>query len=103
MSATFPQEGSTSSATLAAGLGVASTVDTASAAAKVHTLKFVAVGTGQHNTGHNTFVATDIERHKGQVVGFDTLSGRYNVHTHKAFIRVAAARKGTALCGGDPG
>ena len=89
--------GIASAATVAAGVGVASTVDTASAAPKVHTLKFVAVQTGQHRTGHNTFVGTDIERHKGQVVGFDTISGRFNVHTHEAFIRVAAARRGGLL------
>ena len=82
---------------VAAGLGVATTVDTASAAAKVHTLKFVATQTGQHNTGNGTFVGTEIERHHGKVVGYDTLSGKFNVQTHTAFIRVAAARKGGLL------
>jgi hypothetical protein len=89
--------GIASTATVAAGLGVATTIDTASAAAKVHTLKFVAVGTGSHNTGNNTFVGTDVERHHGTVVGYDTLSGKFNINTHKVFIRVAVARKGGLL------
>jgi hypothetical protein len=83
--------------TVATGLGVATTVDGASAAPRIHTLKFVATTTAQHGTGHGTFVGTEIERHKGKFVGYDTLSGKYNFHTQKAIIHVAAARPGGLL------
>jgi hypothetical protein len=82
---------------VAAGLGVASTVDTASAAATVHTLKFVATQTAQRNTGHGTFVGTEVERHKGTFVGYDTLSGKFNIHTHRAILHVAVSRPGGLL------
>ena len=82
---------------VAAGLGVASTVDTASAAATVHTLKFVATQTAQRNTGHGTFVGTEVERHKGTFVGYDTLSGKFNIHTQRAILHVAVARPGGLL------
>jgi hypothetical protein len=84
-------------ATVATGLGVATTVDSASATAKVHHLKFVAIRTGEHKTGHGTFVATDVNRHHGKIVGYDTLSEKFNFHTHRAFVRVAVSRKGGLL------
>jgi hypothetical protein len=84
-------------ATVATGLGVATTVDGASASGKVHHLKFVAVSIAQHNTGPRTFVAAEVNRHHGKVVGYDTFSGKFNVHTHKAFLRIALSRKGGLL------
>jgi hypothetical protein len=89
--------GIASAATVATGLGVATTVDGASAATQVHHLKFVVVPTASHGTGHGTFVGTDVNRHHGKVVGYDTISGKFNFHTHKAFIRVAISRKGGLL------
>jgi hypothetical protein len=89
--------GVASAATVATGLGVATTVDGASAAAKVHHLKFVAVSTAGHGVGPRSFVGTDVNRHHGKVVGYDTVSGKFNRHTHKAFIRVAVSRKGGLL------
>jgi hypothetical protein len=89
--------GVASAATVAAGLGVATTVDGASAATKVHHLKFVVDPIAQHNTGPRTFVATEANRHHGKVVGYDTISGKFNLKTHRAFIRVALSRKGGLL------
>ena len=80
-------------ATVAAGLGVAITVDGASAASKVHHLKFVAVTIGEHNTGHFTFVSTEVNRHHGKVVGYDTSSEKFNFHTQKPFLWVVGANR----------
>jgi hypothetical protein len=91
-----------SAATVATGLAVATTVDTASATAptaKAHHLKFVAIQTGSHGVGPRSFVGTDVNRHHGKVVGYDTISGKFNRHTHKAFLRVALSRKGGLLFG----
>jgi hypothetical protein len=89
--------GVASAATVATGLGVATTVDSASASGKVHHLKFVVDPIAQHSTGPRTFVATEANRHHGKVVGYDTISGKFNVQTHRAFIRVALSRKGGLL------
>jgi hypothetical protein len=89
--------GVASAATVATGLGVATAVDTASATTKVHHMKFVTIPTGGHSPGPRTFVGTEVNRHHGKVVGYDTLSAKFNVHTHKAFVRVAISRKGGLL------
>jgi hypothetical protein len=94
--------GVASAATVATGLGVATTVDGASAtaqapSAKAHHLKFVVVSLADHGTGRYTFVGTDVNRHQGKVVGYDTVSGKFNIHTGKAFLRVAVSRKGGLL------
>jgi hypothetical protein len=94
--------GVASAATVATGLGVATTVDGASATAnaptaKAHHLKFVVTPTAQHGTGRYTFVGTDVNRHQGKIVGYDTFSGKFNIHTGKAFLRVAISRKGGLL------
>ena len=92
--------GVASAATVATGLGVATTLDTASATAptaKAHHLKFVAMRTAGHSTGPRTFVGTEVNRHHGKIVGYDTLSAKFNVHTRTAFVRVAISRKGGLL------
>jgi hypothetical protein len=91
--------GVASAATVATGLGVATTVDGASAAARVHHLKFVAIGIAEHRVGPRSFVGTEVNRHHGKVVGYDTLSGKFNFHTQSAFVRVALSRKGGLLFG----
>jgi hypothetical protein len=89
--------GVASAATVATGLGVATTVDGASAAAKVHHLKFVGIQTAAHQVGPRSFVGTDVNRHHGKTVGYDTFSEKFNVHTQRAFLRVAVSRKGGLL------
>jgi hypothetical protein len=93
--------GVASAATVATGLGVATTVDSASASGKVHHLKFVVDPIAQHSTGPRTFVATEANRHHGKVVGYDTISGKFNVQTHRAFIRVALSPGRSALRAGQ--
>jgi hypothetical protein len=92
--------GVASAATVATGLVVATTLDTASATAptaKAHHLRFVAVQTASHGVGPRSFVGTDVNRHHGKVVGYDTFSGKFN--HGKAFLRVAISRKGGLLFG----
>jgi hypothetical protein len=82
---------------VAAGVGGASMAGTASAAPVVHTLKFASITTASHSVGKTTFVGSDVDRRKGKVIGYDSLSGKFNVHTHTATIDVAAAFKGGIL------
>jgi hypothetical protein len=94
--------GVASAATIATGLGVATTVDGASAAAKAptakaHHLRFVAVSTAGHRVGPRAFAGTEVNRHHGKIVGYDTISARFNFHTNKAFVRVAISRRGGLL------
>jgi hypothetical protein len=97
--------GVASAATVATGLGVATTIDGASATdgaaatTQVHHLKFVVISLAAHGTGPRSLVGTDVNRHHGKVVGYDTISGNFNRHTHKAFLRVALSRKGGLLFG----
>jgi hypothetical protein len=95
--------GVASAATVATGLGVATTIDGASvtdgaaATTQVHHLKFVVISLAAHGTGPRSLVGTDVNRHHGKVVGYDTSSGKFNVHTQKAFLRIAVSRKGGLL------
>jgi hypothetical protein len=81
-----------SAVALTTGFGVAGSID-ASAATKVHTLKFVAISGPSINPSQTTFVSTDVEKSHGKVVGFDTLAGRFNLKTHHVRIFVALSRK----------
>jgi hypothetical protein len=89
--------GVASTATVATGLGVATTADGASAAAKVHHLKFVIIDGPSHRVGPRSVAGTDVNRHHGKVVGYDTFSAKFNFHTEKAFLRAAFSRKGGLL------
>jgi hypothetical protein len=95
--ATVTTIGVASAATVTSGPGAATTVDGAPAAAKVHHMRFVALPTAGHNTGPRTFVGTEVNRHEGKVVGYDTLSGKFNFQTNRVFVRVAISRKGGLL------
>jgi hypothetical protein len=81
-----------SAAALTTGFGVAGSID-ASAATKVHTLKFVAISGPEINPTQTTFLSTDVEKSHGKVVGFDTISGRFSFKTHHVRIFVALSRK----------
>jgi hypothetical protein len=82
---------------VASGSGAATTVDGASAAAKVHHMRYVSRPTAGHGTGHNTFVGTEVNRRQGKIVGYDTVSGNFGIRTNNPFIRVALSRKGGLL------
>jgi hypothetical protein len=84
---------------LATGLGGASALNSASASAPVHTWKFVAVQTASHSLGKVTFGGTDKNRSQGELVGYDTISGRFHVRTRTVDIDFALARKGGLMFG----
>jgi hypothetical protein len=89
--------GAAPASTVSSASGVATTVDGASAAAKVHHMRFVARPTAQHGTGNGTFVGTQVHRHKGKIVGYDTASVKFNFQAGEALVRLAISRKGGLL------
>jgi hypothetical protein len=84
----------TAAAALISGGIAGSAVMSASGAPQTRTVKFVAVETGSHNFPPTGFAGTDVERHKGKVIGYDTFDGTFNVHTHVAKLRVAVSWRG---------
>jgi hypothetical protein len=68
----------------------------ASAGVAMHTLKLVAHQTGSHNTSKTTFVGSDADHspktHK--IVGYDSITGKFNVKTGVVKIDAAVALKG---------
>jgi hypothetical protein len=82
---------------VATGSGGAATVNAASAASKVHHMRFVVRPMAEHGTGHGTFVGTEVHRRHGKVVGYDTFSGKFNPRTDKLLLRVALSRRGGLL------
>ncbi len=95
--ATVATIGVASAATGPSGSGGATTVEGASAAARVHHMRFVTRPTAGHSTGPRTFVGTEVNRRRGKVVGYDTLSGKFNFQTGRTFVRVAISRRGGLL------
>jgi hypothetical protein len=87
----------TAATALVAGVGGAVATLPASGAAVVHHRSFIAKQTSSHRLGQRGFVSTEVERHKGQVIGTDALTGTFNVKTGAAKIYVAVAWKGGAL------
>ncbi len=85
-----------SAALLTTGVGIAASPE-ASASPKGHTWKFVAISGPSHSPSDTTFVSTDTDRSHGNVVGYDTISGRFNVKTRSIKIYVAVSRKGGLL------
>ena len=85
--------GAATAALVAGGVAGATTLS-ASGAPQTRTVKFVAVETGSHNFPPNSFAGTDVERHKGKVIGYDTFDGTFNFTTHVAQIRVAVSWRG---------
>ena len=94
---------------LAAGVGGAAALDSANASqssvstAKVHTWKFAAIQTASHGFGKFTFGGTDKDRKKGKLVGYDTISGKFNTSTHVVEIDFALSRKGGLMFGNVTG
>jgi hypothetical protein len=84
-------------AALVAGGVAGATSMSASGAPQTRTVKFVAVETASHNFPPNGFAGTDVERHKGKVVGYDTFDGTFNLTTHVARLRVAVSWRGGML------
>ncbi len=84
--------------TLVGGVGGAAATLPASGAPDVHVRKFIAIPIGpDHRLGKASFVSSDVERHKGKVIGTDSLTGRVNFKTGVVKIHIAVAWKGGAL------
>jgi hypothetical protein len=63
----------------------------------VHHRSFIAKQTFQHNLGPRSFVSSEVERHKGVVIGTDSLTGHFDVKAGVLKAYVAVAWKGGAL------
>ncbi len=85
-----------SAAVLAAGLGIAASGD-ASANSTMHTLTFVSVSNKGFSPTKNTFLSKANEYSHGKLVGYDIVSGRFNVHTKKVTLWVTLERAGGQL------
>jgi hypothetical protein len=88
--------GMAAAAPAASGVAGAATLS-ASGAPQTRTVKFVAIETGSHRIGSHGFAGTDVERHKGKVIGYDAITGTFNLTTHVAHLRVAVAWRGGML------
>ena len=91
-------------ALLASGVGgaVALSADASTgsgAAAKTHTLKFNSIEKGSHQLGKKYFAGIDVDKRKGEVVGYDTISGTFEQSTQTIKIDVAVSLKGGLLYG----
>jgi hypothetical protein len=79
--------------------GAAATSVPASGAPDVHVRHFIATQIGRdHQTGRASFVSSEVERrHNGQVIGTDSITGRFYLKRGIVKIYVAVAWKGGAL------
>jgi hypothetical protein len=84
-------------ATLIAGVAGGATTLSASGAPQTKTVRFTAVETGSHNFPPTGFAGTDVERHNGKVIGYDTFDGTFDLTTHVAHLRVAVSWRGGML------
>jgi hypothetical protein len=68
----------------------------ANAQGATQTLKLAAHETGSHNIGKSSFVGDDTDRNPttGAIVGYDSITGHFNVTTHAVDIDAAVALKG---------
>jgi hypothetical protein len=68
----------------------------ASARATTHTLRLTAHQTGTHNVGKASFVGDDTDRSPatGEIVGYDAITGHFNLKTGVVKIDAAVALKG---------
>ena len=82
----------------AAAPAAAPAADEAKAA---HKLRWTLIETGSHDVGRSSFVGTDKIRstRTGEIVGFDSISGRFFQRTNSARIQVAWSVKGGILVG----
>jgi hypothetical protein len=88
--------GTAAAAAVAAVGGVVATVP-ASGAPVVHHRSFIAKQISSHQLGQRDFVASEVERHNGTVIGMDSLTGHFDFKAGTVKIYVAVAWKGGAL------
>jgi hypothetical protein len=65
--------------------------------AATHTRHYVLHQTGSHQIAKSWFAGTDKIRHAGNVVGFDSLTGKFYPRQDRVVIRVAFALKGGTI------
>jgi hypothetical protein len=81
----------------AAGVAVVPQLGSAAPAkATTHTLKLVATETASHSVGRTRFLGADTDRNPSthKVVGYDSITGRFNAKTGVVKIDAAVALKG---------
>jgi hypothetical protein len=61
------------------------------------TLKFTTHSLVDHRVGKVYFAGTEVVKKHGKVIGYDTLSGKFNPSTNAVTIQVAVALKGGIL------
>jgi hypothetical protein len=83
------------------GLSGAAIVPATGAGGGAHTRHLVLHETGSHQLNENAFVGTDKARsaRTGDVVGFDSFTGRFFPAKHRVVIQVALALKGGIIVG----
>lgn len=79
----------------ATGVAVAQTGSAAPAPATMHTMRLVAHQSATHNVRPNGFLGSDVDRSRRthRIVGYDSITGHFNLKTHVVRIDVAAALK----------
>lgn len=81
--------------------GTVAPPSTSTAASTAHTRHFVLHQTGSHGVGRYRFVGTDKIKSKssGEVVGFDSYTGKYDPTAQTAVLDVALSLKGGIIVG----
>jgi hypothetical protein len=67
--------------------------------AKLQTLRLSLHETASRGVGNYTFAGTDVDRHGGDVVGFDSYTGRFYPKQNKVVIQVAFALSNGIIVG----
>jgi hypothetical protein len=88
--------GAATTALVAGTVGAFVTTE-ASGAPVIHHRSFIAKQIYQHSIGKNSFVSSEVERHKGTVIGTDSITGKFDAKRGSVKIDVAVAWKGGAL------
>jgi hypothetical protein len=79
------------------GVAGSTMLNSADAALTTHHMRFVAYSDRNIRFGQTTFGGTEIDRRNGHRVGFDVISGKFNLTTHSVTIYVSVARRGGLL------
>lgn len=79
------------------GVAGSTMLNSADAALTTHHMRFVAYSDRNIRFGQTTFGGTEIDRRDGHRVGFDVISGKFNLTTHSVTIYVSVARRGGLL------
>jgi hypothetical protein len=86
-------------ATAAATAITGAAVLPASGDSKLYTKHIVAHEKNSHRLGAYSFAGTDVDRHKGNVVGYDAISGHFYPKQNRVVIWVSFAFKGGNVSG----